>query len=81
MHCFEPTSGQWDGEKSIKYLYNESLIDLTCLTDAPQKRYRNSILLCYFQTPEHQTILFNHGAIQNIAPLLISPSYKVLDSF
>lgn len=29
------------------------------------------------QTPEHQTVLFNHGAIQNIAPLLISPSYKV----
>uniref|UniRef100_A0A673B1J3 Armadillo repeat-containing protein 8 n=1 Tax=Sphaeramia orbicularis TaxID=375764 RepID=A0A673B1J3_9TELE len=28
-------------------------------------------------TPEHQTVLFNHGAIQNIAPLLISPSYKV----
>uniref|UniRef100_A0A3B4D6M9 Armadillo repeat-containing protein 8 n=1 Tax=Pygocentrus nattereri TaxID=42514 RepID=A0A3B4D6M9_PYGNA len=25
----------------------------------------------------HQTVLFNHGAIQNIAPLLISPSYKV----
>uniref|UniRef100_A0A6Q2XY61 Armadillo repeat-containing protein 8 n=1 Tax=Esox lucius TaxID=8010 RepID=A0A6Q2XY61_ESOLU len=30
------------------------------------------------KTPEHQTVLFNHGAIQNIAPLLISPSYKVL---
>ncbi|XP_048883447.1 armadillo repeat-containing protein 8 isoform X1 [Brienomyrus brachyistius] len=29
------------------------------------------------KTPEHQTILYNHGAIQNIAPLLISPSYKV----
>ncbi|XP_007260486.2 armadillo repeat-containing protein 8 isoform X3 [Astyanax mexicanus] len=29
------------------------------------------------KTPEHQTILFNHGAIQNIAPLLISPSFKV----
>uniref|UniRef100_A0A8D3B0H7 Armadillo repeat-containing protein 8 n=1 Tax=Scophthalmus maximus TaxID=52904 RepID=A0A8D3B0H7_SCOMX len=28
-------------------------------------------------TPEHQTVLFNHGAIQNIAPLLTSPSYKV----
>ncbi|XP_055008364.1 armadillo repeat-containing protein 8 isoform X2 [Boleophthalmus pectinirostris] len=28
------------------------------------------------KTPEHQTVLF-HGAIQNIAPLLISPSYKV----
>uniref|UniRef100_A0A6Q2ZB97 Armadillo repeat-containing protein 8 n=1 Tax=Esox lucius TaxID=8010 RepID=A0A6Q2ZB97_ESOLU len=32
------------------------------------------------KTPEHQTVLFNHGAIQNIAPLLISPSYKVLHS-
>uniref|UniRef100_A0AAY5L6D0 Armadillo repeat-containing protein 8 n=1 Tax=Esox lucius TaxID=8010 RepID=A0AAY5L6D0_ESOLU len=32
----------------------------------------------YLCTPEHQTVLFNHGAIQNIAPLLISPSYKVL---
>uniref|UniRef100_A0A668AUI7 Armadillo repeat-containing protein 8 n=1 Tax=Myripristis murdjan TaxID=586833 RepID=A0A668AUI7_9TELE len=29
------------------------------------------------KTPEHQTVLFNYGAIQNIAPLLISPSYKV----
>uniref|UniRef100_A0A8D3C9E7 Armadillo repeat-containing protein 8 n=1 Tax=Scophthalmus maximus TaxID=52904 RepID=A0A8D3C9E7_SCOMX len=29
------------------------------------------------KTPEHQTVLFNHGAIQNIAPLLTSPSYKV----
>ncbi|XP_042281536.1 armadillo repeat-containing protein 8 [Thunnus albacares] len=29
------------------------------------------------KTPDHQTVLFNHGAIQNIAPLLISPSYKV----
>ncbi|KAI4888433.1 hypothetical protein NFI96_013162 [Prochilodus magdalenae] len=29
------------------------------------------------KTSEHQTVLFNHGAIQNIAPLLISPSYKV----
>ncbi|KAM9709425.1 armadillo repeat-containing protein 8 isoform 1-T1 [Menidia menidia] len=29
------------------------------------------------KTPEHQTVLFNHGAIQNIAPLLVSSSYKV----
>ncbi|KAL4616594.1 armadillo repeat-containing protein 8 isoform X1 [Arapaima gigas] len=29
------------------------------------------------KTPEHQTVLYNHGAIQNIAPLLMSPSYKV----
>ncbi|XP_035267076.1 armadillo repeat-containing protein 8 isoform X2 [Anguilla anguilla] len=29
------------------------------------------------KTPEHQTVLYSHAAIQNIAPLLISPSYKV----
>ncbi|KAK3543510.1 hypothetical protein QTP70_023215, partial [Hemibagrus guttatus] len=29
------------------------------------------------KTPEHQTVLFNNGAIENIAPLLTSPSYKV----
>uniref|UniRef100_G3P3A8 Armadillo repeat-containing protein 8 n=1 Tax=Gasterosteus aculeatus aculeatus TaxID=481459 RepID=G3P3A8_GASAC len=29
------------------------------------------------KTPEHQTVLFSHGAIQNIAPLLIYHSYKV----
>uniref|UniRef100_A0A8C7VUJ7 Armadillo repeat-containing protein 8 n=1 Tax=Oncorhynchus mykiss TaxID=8022 RepID=A0A8C7VUJ7_ONCMY len=30
-----------------------------------------------YTSPEHQTVLFNHGAIQNIAPMLISLSYKV----
>ncbi|XP_017325086.1 armadillo repeat-containing protein 8 [Ictalurus punctatus] len=29
------------------------------------------------KTPEHQTVLFNNAAIENIAPLLTSPSYKV----
>ncbi|XP_062462513.1 armadillo repeat-containing protein 8 isoform X4 [Pezoporus occidentalis] len=33
-------------------------------------------LLCA-NGPDHQTILFNHGAVQNIAHLLISTSYKV----
>lgn len=47
----------------------------------PLRNKLQCILICCFQTPEHQTILFNHGAIQNIAPLLISPSYKVSDSF
>ncbi|XP_019359321.1 PREDICTED: armadillo repeat-containing protein 8 isoform X5 [Gavialis gangeticus] len=28
--------------------------------------------------PDHQTILFNHGAVQNIAHLLVSTSYKSL---
>nr|XP_033800071.1 armadillo repeat-containing protein 8 isoform X5 [Geotrypetes seraphini] len=29
------------------------------------------------KAPDHQTILFNHGAVQNIAQLLTSSSYKV----
>uniref|UniRef100_A0A8D0HUH8 Armadillo repeat-containing protein 8 n=1 Tax=Sphenodon punctatus TaxID=8508 RepID=A0A8D0HUH8_SPHPU len=33
-------------------------------------------LLCA-NGPDHQTILFNHGAVQNIAHLLTSASYKV----
>nr|XP_042709407.1 armadillo repeat-containing protein 8-like isoform X5 [Chrysemys picta bellii] len=33
-------------------------------------------LLCA-NGPDHQTILFNHGAVQNIAHLLSSTSYKV----
>eukprot|EP00076_Gallus_gallus_P024575 XP_015146816.1 armadillo repeat-containing protein 8 isoform X4 [Gallus gallus] len=33
-------------------------------------------LLCA-NGPDHQTILFNHGAVQNIAHLLVSSSYKV----
>ncbi|XP_040423483.1 armadillo repeat-containing protein 8 isoform X9 [Cygnus olor] len=32
-------------------------------------------LLCA-NGPDHQTILFNHGAVQNIAHLLVSTSYK-----
>uniref|UniRef100_A0A671YFM1 Armadillo repeat-containing protein 8 n=1 Tax=Sparus aurata TaxID=8175 RepID=A0A671YFM1_SPAAU len=35
------------------------------------------ILSSKYISTKHQTVLFNHGAIQNIAPLLISPSYKV----
>ncbi|XP_019359327.1 PREDICTED: armadillo repeat-containing protein 8 isoform X10 [Gavialis gangeticus] len=34
-------------------------------------------LLCA-NGPDHQTILFNHGAVQNIAHLLVSTSYKSL---
>ncbi|XP_074070957.1 armadillo repeat-containing protein 8 isoform X4 [Macrotis lagotis] len=30
-----------------------------------------------YTAPDHQTILFNHGAVQNIAHLLTSVSYKV----
>ncbi|XP_019723257.1 armadillo repeat-containing protein 8 isoform X1 [Hippocampus comes] len=41
------------------------------------QEYTTQIFSHCCKTPEHQTVLFNHGAIQNIAPLLISPSYKV----
>lgn len=43
----------------------------------PCSQTHNRWLSFCLQTPEHQTLLFNHGAIQNIAPLLISSSYKV----
>lgn len=33
--------------------------------------------LFILQAPDHQTILFNHGVVQNIAHLLTSVSYKV----
>ncbi|XP_073701680.1 armadillo repeat-containing protein 8 [Garra rufa] len=41
------------------------------------QEYITQIFAHCCKTPEHQTVLFDHGAIQNIAPLLISPSYKV----
>ncbi|XP_062389750.1 armadillo repeat-containing protein 8 [Sardina pilchardus] len=41
------------------------------------QEYITQIISHCCKTPEHQTVLFNHGAIQNIAPLLISPSFKV----
>ncbi|XP_056611682.1 armadillo repeat-containing protein 8 isoform X1 [Triplophysa dalaica] len=41
------------------------------------QEYITQIFAHCCKTPEHQTVLFNHAAIQNIAPLLISPSYKV----
>uniref|UniRef100_A0A8C5HQU8 Armadillo repeat-containing protein 8 n=1 Tax=Gouania willdenowi TaxID=441366 RepID=A0A8C5HQU8_GOUWI len=44
-----------------------------------QLLYTVSILFFLFSvfTSDHQTVLFNHSAVQHIAPLLISPSYKV----
>ncbi|XP_042350166.1 armadillo repeat-containing protein 8 [Plectropomus leopardus] len=52
------------------------LMSLLSLTERTQE-YITQIFSHCCKTPEHQTVLFNHGAIQNIAPLLISPSYKV----
>uniref|UniRef100_A0A673HG15 Armadillo repeat-containing protein 8 n=1 Tax=Sinocyclocheilus rhinocerous TaxID=307959 RepID=A0A673HG15_9TELE len=52
------------------------LMSLLSLSQHTQE-YITQIFAHCCKTPEHQTVLFNHGAIQNIAPLLISPSYKV----
>ncbi|XP_070770531.1 armadillo repeat-containing protein 8 isoform X2 [Enoplosus armatus] len=52
------------------------LMSLLSLSQRTQE-YITQIFSHCCKTPEHQTVLFNHGAIQNIAPLLISPSYKV----
>uniref|UniRef100_A0A4W5MQS3 Armadillo repeat-containing protein 8 n=1 Tax=Hucho hucho TaxID=62062 RepID=A0A4W5MQS3_9TELE len=52
------------------------LMSLLCRSQRTQE-YITQIFSHCCKTPEHQTVLFNHGAIQNIAPLLISPSYKV----
>ncbi|KAM9343052.1 armadillo repeat-containing protein 8 isoform 2-T2 [Pholidichthys leucotaenia] len=65
----------------VQLLYTDPTVipHLTCLLSSSQRtqEYITQIFSHCCKTPEHQTVLFNHGAIQNIAPLLISPSYKV----
>uniref|UniRef100_A0A665VVR4 Armadillo repeat-containing protein 8 n=1 Tax=Echeneis naucrates TaxID=173247 RepID=A0A665VVR4_ECHNA len=65
----------------VQLLYTDSTVipHLMSLLSRSQRtqEYITQIFSHCCKTPEHQTVLFNHGAIQNIAPLLISPSYKV----
>ncbi|KAM3608419.1 uncharacterized protein V6R79_024791 [Siganus canaliculatus] len=65
----------------VQLLYTDSTVipHLMSLLSRSQKtqEYITQIFSHCCKTPEHQTVLFNHGAIQNIAPLLISASYKV----
>lgn len=65
----------------VQLLYTDPTVipHLMSLLSRSQKtqEYITQIFSHCCKTPEHQTVLFNHGAIQNIAPLLISPSYKV----
>uniref|UniRef100_A0A3B5AXG1 Armadillo repeat-containing protein 8 n=1 Tax=Stegastes partitus TaxID=144197 RepID=A0A3B5AXG1_9TELE len=65
----------------VQLLYTDPTVipHLMSLLSNSQKtqEYITQIFSHCCKTPEHQTVLFNHGAIQNIAPLLISPSYKV----
>ncbi|TSQ01552.1 Armadillo repeat-containing protein 8 [Bagarius yarrelli] len=52
------------------------LMSLLCRSQRTQE-YITQIFSHCCKTPEHQTVLFNNGAIENIAPLLTSPLYKV----
>ncbi|XP_041806059.1 armadillo repeat-containing protein 8 [Chelmon rostratus] len=65
----------------VQLLYTDSTVipHLMSLLSRSQRtqEYITQIFSHCCKTPEHQAVLFNHGAIQNIAPLLISPSYKV----
>ncbi|XP_068184592.1 armadillo repeat-containing protein 8 isoform X2 [Antennarius striatus] len=65
----------------VQLLYTDPTVipHLMSLLSRSQKtqEYITQIFSHCCKTPEHQMVLFNHGAIQNIAPLLISPSYKV----
>uniref|UniRef100_A0A1A7WDI8 Armadillo repeat-containing protein 8 n=1 Tax=Iconisemion striatum TaxID=60296 RepID=A0A1A7WDI8_9TELE len=65
----------------VQLLYTDPTVipHLMSLLGSSQRtqEYITQIFSHCCKTPEHQTVLFNHGAIQNIAPLLISPSYKV----
>ncbi|MED6232088.1 Armadillo repeat-containing protein 8 [Ataeniobius toweri] len=65
----------------VQLLYTDPTVipHLMSLLSSSQRtqEYITQIFSHCCKTPEHQTVLFNHGAIQNIAPLLILPSYKV----
>ncbi|XP_034042480.1 armadillo repeat-containing protein 8 isoform X2 [Thalassophryne amazonica] len=65
----------------VQLLYTDSTVipHLMSLLSRSQRtqEYITQIFSHCCKTPEHQTVLFNHGAIQNIAPLLTSSSYKV----
>ncbi|XP_066543319.1 armadillo repeat-containing protein 8 isoform X1 [Amia ocellicauda] len=65
----------------VQLLYTDSTVipHLMSLLSRSQRtqEYITQIFSHCCKTPEHQTILYNQGAIQNIAHLLISPSNKV----
>uniref|UniRef100_A0A8C8FME1 Armadillo repeat-containing protein 8 n=1 Tax=Oncorhynchus tshawytscha TaxID=74940 RepID=A0A8C8FME1_ONCTS len=65
----------------VQLLYTDPTVIphlMSLLSRSPRTQdYITQIFSHCCKTPEHQTVLFNHGAIQNIAPMLISLSYKV----
>ncbi|XP_052043515.1 armadillo repeat-containing protein 8 isoform X4 [Apodemus sylvaticus] len=62
-------------------LYTDATVIPHLMALLSRSRYTQEYICQIFshccKGPDHQTILFNHGAVQNIAHLLASPSYKV----
>ncbi|XP_032879441.1 armadillo repeat-containing protein 8 [Amblyraja radiata] len=65
----------------VEVLYTDSTVVPHLMSLLSRSRYIQEYICQIFshccKTPEHQAVLFNHGAVQNIAHLLTSPSYKV----
>uniref|UniRef100_A0A8D1DWC5 Armadillo repeat-containing protein 8 n=1 Tax=Sus scrofa TaxID=9823 RepID=A0A8D1DWC5_PIG len=62
-------------------LYTDATVIPHLMALLSRSRYTQEYICQIFshccKGPDHQTILFNHGAVQNIAHLLTSASYKV----
>uniref|UniRef100_A0A8C8SAF2 Armadillo repeat-containing protein 8 n=1 Tax=Pelusios castaneus TaxID=367368 RepID=A0A8C8SAF2_9SAUR len=62
-------------------LYTDATVIPHLMALLSRSRYTQEYICQIFshccKGPDHQTILFNHGAVQNIAHLLTSTSYKV----
>ncbi|XP_075573222.1 armadillo repeat-containing protein 8 isoform X7 [Pelecanus crispus] len=62
-------------------LYTDATVISHLMSLLSRSRYTQEYICQIFshccKGPDHQTILFNHGAVQNIAHLLVSTSYKV----
>uniref|UniRef100_A0A8V0ZR82 Armadillo repeat-containing protein 8 n=1 Tax=Gallus gallus TaxID=9031 RepID=A0A8V0ZR82_CHICK len=62
-------------------LYTDATVISHLMALLSRSRYTQEYICQIFshccKGPDHQTILFNHGAVQNIAHLLVSSSYKV----
>ncbi|XP_048454629.1 armadillo repeat-containing protein 8 isoform X1 [Rhincodon typus] len=65
----------------VEVLYTDVTVVPHLMSLLSRSRYTQEYICQIFshccKTPEHQTVLFTHGAVQNIAHLLTSPSYKV----
>ncbi|XP_070801302.1 armadillo repeat-containing protein 8 isoform X8 [Pituophis catenifer annectens] len=62
-------------------LYSDATVIPHLMALLSRSRYTQEYICQIFshccKGPDHQTVLFNHGAVQNIAHLLTSASYKV----